>query len=98
MSKSSRKQEKMPHIANAKMLYMRLFRYAWQHKFFFALSIISIAVLAASNTAFLALIKQVTDEGFVNKTPEKVILLPLMLFGLMVLRGLASFTSTYGMR
>ena len=103
MSKSSRNKdpsnkEKPPHIANAKMLYLRLFRYAWQHKVFFAISIISIFILSASNTAFLALIKQVTDEGFVNKTPEKVILLPLMLFGLMAVRGLASFASTYGMR
>lgn len=98
MSKSSRNKERMPHVANAKMLYLRLFRYAWQHKTFFAISLISIALLSASNTAFLAIIKQVTDEGFVKKSPDKVVLLPLILFGLMTLRGLASFTSTYGMR
>jgi subfamily B ATP-binding cassette protein MsbA len=98
MSKSSRNKEKLPHIANAKVLYMRLFRYAWAHKTFFVISILSIAVLSASNTAFLAIIKQVTDEGFVKKAPDKVVLLPLMLFALMALRGLASFTSTYSMR
>jgi len=98
MSKSSRNKEKLPHIANAKVLYMRLFRYAWAHKAFFVISILSIAILSASNTAFLAIIKQVTDEGFVKKAPDKVVLLPLMLFALMALRGLASFTSTYSMR
>ncbi len=98
MSKSSRNKEKTPHISNAKVLYLRLFRYAWQHKTFFAISLISIALLSASNTAFLAIIKQVTDEGFVKKSPDKVVLLPLILFGLMTLRGLVSFTSTYGMR
>jgi subfamily B ATP-binding cassette protein MsbA len=96
MSKSSRNKEKTPHIANAKILYLRLFHYAWQHKVFFGISIISIFILSASNTAFLALIKQVTDEGFVDKSPDKVMLLPFMLFGLMALRGFASFASTYG--
>lgn len=98
MSKSSRNKEKPVHVANAKVLYLRLFRYAWRYKAFFAISIISIAILSASNTAFLAVIKQVTDEGFVKQSPDKVVLLPLILFTLMALRGLASFTSTYGMR
>ncbi len=98
MSKSSRNKEKPPHIANAKILYLRLFRYAWQHKTFFAITIISTAILAASNTGFLALIKQVTDEGFVKQSADKTMILPLMLFALMSLRGLAGFVSMYSMR
>jgi ATP-binding cassette, subfamily B, bacterial MsbA len=98
MSKSRRNKEKIPHIANAKMLYARLFRYAWKHRVFFAVSIISIAILSASNTAFLWVIKQVTDEGFVKQSADKVIFLPFILFGLMAVRGIANFTSNYGMR
>jgi subfamily B ATP-binding cassette protein MsbA len=98
MSKSSRNKEKPVHVANAKMLYLRLFRYAWRYKAFFAVSIISIMILSASNTAFLAIIKQVTDEGFVKKSPDKVIFLPLILFSLMAIRALASYFSSYGMR
>ena len=98
MSKLSRNKEKTLHIANAKMLYLRLFRYAWKHKLFFAVSIISIAILSASNTAFLWVIKQVTDEGLVKQSPDKVILLPFMLFAIMAIRGIANFTSNYGMR
>lgn len=98
MSKSHRKHDKTPHIANAKMLYLRLFRYAWAHKTYFLVTIISTAILAASNTGFLALIKQVTDEGFVKQSADKTMILPLMLFALMAIRGLAGFVSMYSMR
>ncbi|MEQ1597857.1 MAG: lipid A export permease/ATP-binding protein MsbA [Methylotenera sp.] len=98
MSKSSRKQEKTPHIANAKMLYMRLFRYVWQFKTFFFITIAATAILAASNTGFLALIREVTDKGFAKQASNKTYLLPLMLFGLMAIRGLAGFVSNYSMR
>lgn len=98
MSKSSRKQEKLPHIANAKMLYLRLFRYAWQHKYVFLVTIVSTALLSLSDTAFLALIKKVTDEGFVRKSAHLLYLLPLQLFALMALRALTDFISEYSMR
>lgn len=101
MSKSSRKSKHnnaKPHIANAKGLYLRLFRYIWQQKLYFFITIIATAILAASNTGFLALIKQITDEGFVKQSADKLNLLPLMLFGLMSLRGLTGFISTYSMK
>ena len=98
MAKSRRSKEKIPEITNAKLLVTRLFRYAWRYKFVFVASVLALVVLSASNTGFLALIKQVTDEGFVKKAADKTILLPLMLFGLMLLRGLAGFISVYAMR
>ncbi len=98
MSKPSRKQEKTPHIANAKMLYLRLFRYAWQHKFVFLITIVSTTLLSLSDTAFLALIKKVTDDGFVKKSAHLLYLLPLQLFLLMALRAVADFVSEYSMR
>jgi len=98
MAKSRRNKESHPEISNAKELYLRLFRYAWRYKFIFVASIISLALLSASNTAFLAMIKQVTDEGFVKRSADQALLLPLMLFGLMFARGVAGFVSVYTMR
>jgi subfamily B ATP-binding cassette protein MsbA len=98
MAKSKRNREKLPPILNAKLLYLRLFGYAWEHKLFFAISIIAVAVLSGSNTAFLWVIKQVTDEGFVKQSADKVIFLPFVLFALMGVRGLSNFASNYGMR
>lgn len=98
MAKNRRNKEKLPEIHNAKAIYLRLFRYAWQYKFIFMTSILALVILSLSNTAFLALIKEVTDEGFVKKSADKTLLLPLMLFALMVVRGVAGFTSVYTMR
>ena len=98
MSKSLSHNEKPAHSANAKMLYLRLLRYAWRYKFVFALGIFSLIVLSATNTGFLATIKQVTDEGFVKQSPEKMRLLPLLLFGLMALRAISGFFSNFSMR
>jgi len=98
MAKSRRNKESLPEISNAKELYLRLFRYAWRYKFVFVASILSLALLSASNTAFLAMIKQVTDEGFVKRSAEQALLLPLMLFGLMFARAVAGFVSVYTMR
>jgi len=98
MAKSRRNKEFQPEISNAKELYLRLFRYAWRYKFIFVASILSLALLSASNTAFLAMIKQVTDEGFVKRSADQALLLPLMLFGLMFARAVAGFVSVYTMR
>ncbi len=98
MTKPPRNQEKTPHIANAKVLYLRLFRYALRHKLVFALGILASIVWSSTNTGFLASIRQVIDEGFVKQSPEKLTLLPLILFGLMALRAFAGFTSNFSMR
>lgn len=83
---------------SAKVLYLRLFAYAWKYKYVFLSGIIGLVFLAATNTAFLATIKQVTDEGFVKQSPDKLALLPLMLFGLMAIRALSGFVSGFAMR
>lgn len=97
MSKSKLKRPHVP-ITSAKALYFRLLGYAWRYKFVFGGSILALVVLSASNTAFLATIKQVTDEGFVNKDSAKLTYLPLMLFGLLAIRAVAGFVSNFGMR
>ncbi|MEK9825645.1 MAG: ABC transporter transmembrane domain-containing protein, partial [Methylotenera sp.] len=98
MAKPKRSKEKLPEIQNAKAIYLRLFRHAWKYKYVFIASILALVILSLSNTAFLALIKEVTDEGFVKKSADKTLLLPLMLFGLMLVRGVAGFASVYSMR
>lgn len=98
MSTHQRSKSKLPEITNAKMLYKRLLKYAWRYKYVFLTAILSLAIVSISNTCFLALIKKVTDEGFTNRTPENAFLLPLSLFGLMTIRALAGFASSYATR
>ena len=91
---------KVPPLSSpsARTLYLRLLKYAGRYWEVFAISIIALVVLSATNTGFLATIKLVTDAGFVNKDPTKLKLLPLMLFGLLAVRALAGFVSTFAMR
>ena len=98
MSKSKSKKVELAPGQSAVTLYMRLLRYAWRYKYVFLLSVIALIILSATNTGFLVTIKQVTDEGFVNKDASKLSWLPFMLFGLLALRALAGFTSTFAMR
>ena len=97
MARQKNKQA-VTQVANAKALYLRLFRYAWQHKIYFLITILTTIVLSGSNTAFLALIKKVTDEGFVKQSPSEVWVLPIMLFALMTVRALSGFASVYSLK
>lgn len=97
MARHKNKQD-IPHIANAKALYLRLFRYAWQHKIYFLITILATVILSGSNTAFLAIIKKVTDEGFVKQAPDQVWVLPIMLFALMTVRAFSGFASVYSLK
>ncbi len=98
MPKSPRSKENTPHIANAKVLYLRLFRYAWKHKLIFVSGILASIVWSSTNTGFLASIKHVIDEGFVKQSADSLVPLPLLLFGLMAVRAIAGFLSSFLMR
>jgi subfamily B ATP-binding cassette protein MsbA len=87
-----------PLLPDAKTLYLRVLAYAWRHWPVFLLSIAALATFSATNTGFLASIKMVTDQGFVQRDPAKLSMLPWMLFGLLALRATAGFVSSFSMR
>lgn len=87
-----------PVSPDAKTLYLRVLGYAWRHWPVFLLSIAALATFSATNTGFLASIKMVTDQGFVQRDPAKLNALPWMLFGLLALRAVAGFVSGFSMR
>lgn len=90
--------EKPVQLSNSKALYMRMLRYAWHFKIVFSLGIFAFIVLSATNTGFLASIKKITDEGFNKQSSSEAFYLPLLLFGLMFIRALMGFFSTFSMR
>jgi len=79
-------------------LYLRMVKYASVYWKVFVFSILSLMVLSATNTGFLATIKMVTDEGFVKHDVTKFHTLPLMLFGLIALRAISGFFAVFAMR
>jgi hypothetical protein len=51
----------------------------------------------AARPAFVYLTKLVTDQSFVERDPEVIRWVPLLIFGIFVVRGIAEFVSTYCM-
>lgn len=78
-------------------LYARLLGYVKPHWRMFALSIVGLILTAATEPMLPALFKPLLDEGFVAKDQDFIRWVPLLLLGLFVLRGVASFISTYSM-
>jgi subfamily B ATP-binding cassette protein MsbA len=98
MSKLQHANPDVPQKLNGRDLYLRLLAYAKNYWFVLSISIFSLIILSLTNTGFLATIKMVTDEGFVNSDSNKHSLLPILLFGLLCIRGFAGFISSFSMR
>mgnify|MGYP001827259981 CR=1 FL=1 len=79
-------------------LYLRLLNYVLPHKWIFLLSLLATVIYAATEPAMPALIKPLLDGTFVEKDPGGALLFPLLLVGLFVVRGLASFISEVSMK
>lgn len=79
---------------SSKELYLRLLRYVRPYWRVFAVSIVSMVVLALSEPAIPALLKPLLDGSFVDKDPEAMRLMPLWLVLLFLVRGASSYSST----
>jgi len=55
------------------------------------------AVVAATSTAFAALMKPLMDGSFVQRDPQTIKMVPLALIGIYIVRAIALFISMYGM-
>ena len=95
MSKEQTTKVTLPEF---KKIYSRVFNYALKYKWTLSISILSLVFLALTNTGFLALIKKITDEGFVEQASSSSIFLPIALVILMTIRALSGFVSGYSMR
>lgn len=78
-------------------LYFRLLRHVRPYWRMFAGALFAMAVMAAAEPAVPALFKPLLDGSFVQKDPEFIRIIPLLMIALFFIRGLADFASTYGM-
>ena len=77
--------------------YRRLLRYVFAYKGTFVLALLGMAVAAATETGFAALMKPLLDGTFVEKDPDVIRIIPFALLGIAVLRGIAGFAASFGM-
>ena len=85
-------------LKNYKEVYVRLFKYALTYKLILIFSIVAIVITALADTSFLALLKKITDEGFVSKPNNLTNLIPLILILIVLIRAFARFFSSYSLR
>ncbi len=79
----------------SRVLYLRLLRYAAPYWRIFALSILTMVLVAATEPMLPALLKPLLDGSFVNKDPTTIRYIPFLLIGLFLARGLFGFVSDY---
>ncbi len=87
----------VPTNHNSRELYNRLLTYVKPHWNKFLAVIVAMVIYAGTETGLAALMKPLIDGSFVNQDSEIIKLIPLLLIGLFLIRGLANFVTTYGL-
>ncbi|MGD8119990.1 lipid A ABC transporter ATP-binding protein/permease MsbA [Vibrio sp. TRT 2004] len=75
--------------------FKRLWTYIRQYKAGLAVAVVALVINAVADTYMVSLLKPLLDEGFGNAESNFLRILPLIIFGMMVIRGLSGFVSTY---
>jgi len=88
---------KTENAMTASELYKRLLSYVKPYWKEFVAAILAMMVFAATETGMAALMKPLMDGSFVERDPETIKLIPLLLIGLFLIRGMANFFTTYGL-
>jgi len=76
-------------------LYKRLISYLKKYWRVFSLSLLCMMVSAATEPAFVALMKPLIDKGFVARDAATIRAVPLLIIGLFLVRGISSFGNEY---
>ncbi len=82
---------------NSKDLYWRLLSHVKPYKHIFVLSLIGTTIAALTEPLIPALIKPLLDSSFVEKDPDSIRLIPLLLVTVFVIRGTTGFAGTVSM-
>jgi subfamily B ATP-binding cassette protein MsbA len=78
-------------------VWRRLLGYLGPHWRLLGFALLTMLLIAASQTGLAALMKPLLDESFVAKDRDAIRAIPLFIVGLFLLRGLATFVSGFTM-
>ncbi|MBK5929526.1 lipid A export permease/ATP-binding protein MsbA [Halochromatium salexigens] len=84
-----------PGEASARLIYRRLLGYVHPYRKMFAIAIVGMLIFGLTEPLFAAMIKPLLDGSFVERDPDVVRLMPFVLVGIFLVRGLAGFVNTY---
>lgn len=80
---------------SARRIYRRLLGYARPHWRMFSLSILGMLIYAATEPVFAAMMRPLLDGTFIDKDPDIVRAMPLVLLAIFFARGISGFINTY---
>ncbi len=83
--------------ASSVAIYRRLLAYTRPYRVGFVVALVAMIVAAATEPLFPALMKPLLDQGFVEKSDFPLWIVPAGLIGIFVVRGAATFTSSYAL-
>jgi subfamily B ATP-binding cassette protein MsbA len=75
----------------------RFLRYVSPYLTGFIVAVIGMAIVAATETGFAALMQPMLDGSFVDRDPDTIKWVPVALLGIFIVRGVGGFGSGYGM-
>ncbi|MFM2590359.1 lipid A ABC transporter ATP-binding protein/permease MsbA [Vibrio sp. TBV020] len=75
--------------------FKRLWTYIRLYKAGLAVAVVALIVNAIADTYMVSLLKPLLDEGFGDAESNFLRVLPFIIFGMMIVRGLSGFVSTY---
>jgi subfamily B ATP-binding cassette protein MsbA len=90
---TERVEQRMPD--RALQTYRRLIGYLRPHRTAFAVGVFGMVMFAATDAGWAAFVRFFLDGTFVTKDPRMVWLVPIVLIGLFLLRGVGDFLQTY---
>ncbi len=77
--------------------YRRLLGYAARYRFWAAAGIFGMVFDAAVAAAFVRLIQPMLDTLFIDRDPRTIFWMPIIIVGLFLIRGAATFLADYGL-
>ncbi len=86
-----------PRDATAIAIYRRLLTYARGYWPTFIAAFVGMAIYAATDATFAALLKPLLDKGFIEHDEEFTRFIPIAILGLITIRGFAALTQDYCM-
>ena len=87
----------MTAVLSGKAVYSRLLTYVWPYRNAFILAIIGNILYGIVDALLIKLLQPLLDKGFVSHDMGFIRWLPFIVIGIFLVRGLATFLSTYFM-
>jgi len=84
-------------LNSGRAVYGRLLSYVKPYLGAFIFAIVGMLIVAATEVGFAALMQPMLDGNFVDKNPDTIMLVPILIISVFLIRGVGSFAVTFCM-